>query len=148
MLVCCDRLLQVSEPGKEVEGDEIGARFSQLDLAGSDFWAIRSRSCQVHKGIGVLFGCFGTQIDGPGLPGGSIIYQGNPSISLKRTPMQKGLPFISHVHQGLGVRPGSVWARACQPISVPSSSFSARPSDGTLFAVGSEGKSQKQFGRQ
>ena len=27
--------------------------------------------------IGVLFGCFGRQIDGPGLPGCSIIYQGH-----------------------------------------------------------------------
>ena len=27
--------------------------------------------------IGVLFRCFGTQIDGPGLPGGLIIYQGH-----------------------------------------------------------------------
>ena len=26
--------------------------------------------------IGVLFGCFGGKIDGPGLPGGLIIYQG------------------------------------------------------------------------
>ena len=28
--------------------------------------------------IGVLFDCFGRKIDGPGLPGGSIIYQGHP----------------------------------------------------------------------
>ena len=34
-------------------------------------------------GIGVLFGCFGRNIGGPGLPGALIIYQGNPSISLK-----------------------------------------------------------------
>ena len=27
--------------------------------------------------IGVLFGCFGGKIDGPGLPGGLIIYQGH-----------------------------------------------------------------------
>ena len=27
--------------------------------------------------IGVLFGCFGRTIDGPGLPGGLIIYQGH-----------------------------------------------------------------------
>ena len=27
--------------------------------------------------IGVLFGCFGGAIDGPGLPGGFIIYQGH-----------------------------------------------------------------------
>ena len=27
--------------------------------------------------IGVLFGCCGIKIDGPGLPGGSIIYQGH-----------------------------------------------------------------------
>ena len=37
--------------------------------------------------IGVLFGCFGRKIDGPSLAGGLIIYQGNPSISSKRTPM-------------------------------------------------------------
>ena len=41
------------------------------------------------RGIGVLFGCFGRKIDGPGLPG-VIIYQGNPSISPKRTPMLRG----------------------------------------------------------
>ena len=41
--------------------------------------------------IGVLFCCFGRKIDGPGLPGGLIIYQGNPSISPKRTPMVKHL---------------------------------------------------------
>ena len=46
----------------------------------------------IDKTIGVLFGCFGGQIDGPGLPGGFIIYQGNPSISPNRTPMDK----ISH----------------------------------------------------
>ena len=28
-------------------------------------------------GIGVLFGCVGRKIDGPGLPGGLIIYQGH-----------------------------------------------------------------------
>ena len=35
--------------------------------------------CQCKKlvGIGVLFGCFGGKIDGPGLPGGLIIYQGH-----------------------------------------------------------------------
>ena len=27
--------------------------------------------------IGVLFGCFGRKVDGPGLPGGLIIYQGH-----------------------------------------------------------------------
>ena len=26
---------------------------------------------------GVLFGCFGRKVDGPGLPGGLIIYQGH-----------------------------------------------------------------------
>ena len=26
--------------------------------------------------IGVLFGCFGREIEGPGLPGGLVIYQG------------------------------------------------------------------------
>ena len=34
------------------------------------------------KLIGVLFGGFGRQIDGPGLPGGLIIYQG-PLFPLK-----------------------------------------------------------------
>ena len=37
--------------------------------------------------IGVLFGCFARIIDGPGLPGGLLIYKGIPSISPKRTPM-------------------------------------------------------------
>ena len=37
--------------------------------------------------IGVFFGCVGRKIDGPGLPGGLIIYQGNPSICPKRTPI-------------------------------------------------------------
>ena len=37
--------------------------------------------------IGVLFGCFAGKIAIPGLPGGSIIYQGSPSISAKRIPM-------------------------------------------------------------
>ena len=27
--------------------------------------------------LGVLVGCFGRQMDGPGLPGGLIIYQGH-----------------------------------------------------------------------
>ena len=34
-----------------------------------------SRVLQVVH-IGVLFGCFGRKIDGPGLPGSLIIYQG------------------------------------------------------------------------
>ena len=38
--------------------------------------------------IGVLFGCFGRKVE-PGLPGGLIIYQGNPSISPRRTPMNR-----------------------------------------------------------
>ena len=38
-----------------------------------------------------LFGCFGKRIDGPGLPGGLLIYQGYPSISSKRTPMEPSL---------------------------------------------------------
>ena len=42
-----------------------------------------------HMTIGVLFGCFGTNrwVSIPGSPGGLIIYQGNPSICPKRTPM-------------------------------------------------------------
>ena len=39
-------------------------------------------------GIGVLFGCFGGKIDGPGLPGGFIIYQA--SICPKRTRVVGG----------------------------------------------------------
>ena len=30
-----------------------------------------------QRNIGVLFGCFGRRIDGTGLPGGLIIYQGH-----------------------------------------------------------------------
>ena len=39
--------------------------------------------------VGVLFGCFGRKNGWrfPGLPGGLIIHQGNPSISPKRTPI-------------------------------------------------------------
>ena len=37
--------------------------------------------------IGVLFGCFGRKIDGPGLPGGLIIYQGH-LFPLKGHPCQ------------------------------------------------------------
>ena len=40
---------------------------------------------EIPRNIGVLFGCFASKLDGPGLPGGLIIYQGNPSISPKRT---------------------------------------------------------------
>ena len=49
--------------------------------------------------IGVLLSCFARTIDGPGLPGGLIIYQGNPSISPKRTPMTpRGRPpFLQRV---------------------------------------------------
>ena len=36
--------------------------------------------------IGVLVGCFGGKIDGTGLPGGSLIYEGH-LFALKRTPM-------------------------------------------------------------
>ena len=41
----------------------------------------------VQFGHKCLFVCVGRKIDGPGLPGGFIIYQGNPSISPKRTAM-------------------------------------------------------------
>ena len=40
--------------------------------------------------IGVLLVCFGRKIDGPGLPGGLMIYQG-PFVSPKRTPMEPTL---------------------------------------------------------
>ena len=43
--------------------------------------------------MGVHFGCFDRKIAWvsiPGLPGGLIIHQGNPSISPKRTPMGSG----------------------------------------------------------
>ena len=43
-----------------------------------------------HVLIGVLFCCFGRNINGPGLPGGSIIYQGH-LFSLKGTV--RFLPF-------------------------------------------------------
>ena len=36
--------------------------------------------------IGVPFGCFGRKVDGPGLPGGLIIYQGH-LFNPKRTSM-------------------------------------------------------------
>ena len=36
-----------------------------------------TRSRSFSFGIGVLLGCFGRKIDGPGLPGGLIIYQGH-----------------------------------------------------------------------
>ena len=40
--------------------------------------------------IGVLFGCVdrkNSRVSIPGIPGGLIIYQGNPSICPKRTPV-------------------------------------------------------------
>ena len=37
--------------------------------------------------MGVLFGCFGRNVDGPGLPGGLYNDLPGPSISPKRTPM-------------------------------------------------------------
>ena len=43
------------------------------------------RQCEKCGRAGVLVGCFGRKIDGPGLPGGLIIY--GPSISPQRTAM-------------------------------------------------------------
>ena len=40
------------------------------------FWAGGQLTISVAP-IGVLFGCFARKIDGPGLPGGLIIYQGH-----------------------------------------------------------------------
>ena len=37
----------------------------------------RFRPSRVSRAIGVLCGCFARRIDGPGLPGGLIIYQGH-----------------------------------------------------------------------
>ena len=46
--------------------------------------------------IGVLFGWFASEIEGPGLPGGSIIYQGNPSI-FQKGPMLTNLIWFGGV---------------------------------------------------
>ena len=54
------------------------------------FWlAHPTPSKQKDVLIGVLFVFFGGQIDGPGLPGGLIIYQGNPFICPNRTTPSK-----------------------------------------------------------
>ena len=79
------------------------------------------------KIIGVLFGCFGRKIDGTGLPGGFIIYQGNPSIFPKRTPMPKmaifGSPFLvslqNHEKGGTPPSPAPAPTKKTRPISVP-----------------------------
>ena len=54
--------------------------FPQMYLVGVFF--LDGSGYTIHVSIGVLFGCFAGRIDGPGLPGGSIIYQG-PRFPLK-----------------------------------------------------------------
>ena len=50
-----------------------------------------------------FFGGFDRKIDGPGLPGGFIIYQGNPSICLKRTPMTMTFHRLFHEPMSLAL---------------------------------------------
>ena len=52
--------------------------------------------------IGVLFGCFAGKINGPGVPGSLIIYQRNPSMSPKRTPMLIHVVFFRNGEKGTG----------------------------------------------
>ena len=60
------------------------------------FWAVIHR----YPTVGVLFGCFGRKIDGPGLPGGLIVYQGHlfplkGRLCIHLFPMETRMAFIA-----------------------------------------------------
>ena len=98
---------QTKKEKKNTTRADVGVN-PKLGISGATFWGSRTprqtgdpghailskrqreagwpglRTLKALLPIGVLFSCFG---DGPGLPGGLIIHQGNPSISPKRTPM-------------------------------------------------------------
>ena len=64
--------------------------FSQSELRFFGLiYCLSSRGSRVDCSCIILFGCFGRKIDGPGLPGGLIIYKGL-LFPLKRTPMPIG----------------------------------------------------------
>ena len=58
----------------------IGAQFGQVGLDHEILLllaTVTSKGWVANMHIGVLFGCFSIQIDGPGLPVGLIMYQGH-----------------------------------------------------------------------
>ena len=65
--------------------------------------------------IGILFGCFGRKIDGPGLPGGLITYQGHLCLHvcflcILDVGQDQGQGHDSN-QKGAGVRPLNRWQR-------------------------------------
>ena len=72
--------LHLSQGGPWIQGLHQYARFNQTGRG--SFLRLGTRLFGValkgtNRTIGVLVGCFGRKIDGPGLPGGLIIYQGH-----------------------------------------------------------------------
>ena len=73
--------------------------------------------------IGVLFGCFGRKIDGPGLPGGLIIYQGHlfalkGHLCSQWTLVEGHLTSWDQIYQSSGVTTNGTDARS-HPAPLP-----------------------------